>query len=232
MRIARMPVLPLLMAAVTSHVFTQTPAPPTPAGPTFDVVSIKRNTTGADDRPPDRSPGRQLHHDKHSRDCAHQPGISPDGSERDDWVARVGQDRALRRERHVDAGARDTRRSDRHGPRDARRPLQARRARRETRSAGIRPRPRAQRRQAGTRAHAVGRRLRRESPSAERRRRSGPRPQSTAPPTPTPDLTAPPPSCTLRIVGAVRRGSLASGWATSSKERGRWTIWRRRFVLQ
>src|SRR5258705_7811378 len=35
------------MAGLTSHVFTQTAAPPTPAGPTFDVVSIKRNTTKA-----------------------------------------------------------------------------------------------------------------------------------------------------------------------------------------
>ena len=38
---------PLLLAALTSRVFTQTSAPPTPAGPTFDVVSIKRNTANA-----------------------------------------------------------------------------------------------------------------------------------------------------------------------------------------
>ena len=36
---------PLLLAALTSPAFTQTSTPPTPAGPTFDVVSIKRNTT-------------------------------------------------------------------------------------------------------------------------------------------------------------------------------------------
>lgn len=46
MRVGGMPVLPLLLAAVTSRVFTQTPTSPAPAGPTFDVVSIKRNTTG------------------------------------------------------------------------------------------------------------------------------------------------------------------------------------------
>jgi uncharacterized protein (TIGR03435 family) len=44
MRNVRMAVLPLLLATGTAHVFTQAPAPPTPAGPTFDVVSIKRNT--------------------------------------------------------------------------------------------------------------------------------------------------------------------------------------------
>ena len=44
---ARLAVLPLLLAASTSHVFTQDPAPPAAAGPRFDVVSIKRNTTGA-----------------------------------------------------------------------------------------------------------------------------------------------------------------------------------------
>jgi len=44
MRIARVAVLPLLLAALTSRAFTQTPAPP--AGPTFDVVSIKLNTSG------------------------------------------------------------------------------------------------------------------------------------------------------------------------------------------
>jgi len=37
-------VLPLLLAALTSRAFTQAPAPP--AGPTFDVVSIKLNTSG------------------------------------------------------------------------------------------------------------------------------------------------------------------------------------------
>lgn len=47
MRIARMAALPLLLAALTSDVLTQTPAPSTPAGPTFDIVSIKRNASGA-----------------------------------------------------------------------------------------------------------------------------------------------------------------------------------------
>jgi uncharacterized protein (TIGR03435 family) len=40
MRIARLAVLPLLLAALTSRAFTQAPA-----SPTFDVVSIKLNTT-------------------------------------------------------------------------------------------------------------------------------------------------------------------------------------------
>ena len=47
MRIVRLAVLPLLLAALTSRAFTQAPAPP--AGPTFDVVSIKLNTS--DNRP-------------------------------------------------------------------------------------------------------------------------------------------------------------------------------------
>ena len=47
MRTATLAVLPLLLAASTARLFTQGPAPPAPAGPTFDVVSIKRNTTGA-----------------------------------------------------------------------------------------------------------------------------------------------------------------------------------------
>ena len=47
MRIARLAVLPLLSAALTAHVFTQISAPSPAAGSTFDVVSIKRNTTGA-----------------------------------------------------------------------------------------------------------------------------------------------------------------------------------------
>jgi uncharacterized protein (TIGR03435 family) len=37
----------LIVVAATAHVFAQSPAQPTPAGPTFDVVSIKRNTTSA-----------------------------------------------------------------------------------------------------------------------------------------------------------------------------------------
>jgi hypothetical protein len=38
----------LLLTAATSHVFTQTPSQsPAPTGLTFDVVSIKRNTTNA-----------------------------------------------------------------------------------------------------------------------------------------------------------------------------------------
>ena len=47
MRTARLAVSALLLAASTSHVITQSPAPAPPAGPRFDVVSIKRNTTGA-----------------------------------------------------------------------------------------------------------------------------------------------------------------------------------------
>jgi uncharacterized protein (TIGR03435 family) len=50
MRIAGVIALPLLLLA-TSDVFTQTPSPP-PAGPTFDVVSIKRNTTSTPVVPP------------------------------------------------------------------------------------------------------------------------------------------------------------------------------------
>jgi len=46
MRIARMTVLPSLMAAATAIVLSQTPAPPAAApGLGFDVVSIKPNTT-------------------------------------------------------------------------------------------------------------------------------------------------------------------------------------------
>ena len=51
MPIGMMAVLPLLLAALTSHIFSQAPAPSTPAGPTFDVVSIKRNTTDIRDVP-------------------------------------------------------------------------------------------------------------------------------------------------------------------------------------
>jgi uncharacterized protein (TIGR03435 family) len=44
MRIARLALLPLLLAALTSRALTQ--ALSSPPGPTFDVVSIKLNTTG------------------------------------------------------------------------------------------------------------------------------------------------------------------------------------------
>ena len=46
MRIARVTPLPLLLVALTSGVLTQAPAPSTSGGPTFDVVSIKRDTAG------------------------------------------------------------------------------------------------------------------------------------------------------------------------------------------
>src|SRR5213592_3375926 len=52
MRIGRMAVVPLLLAAATSHVHTQAPAQSAPAGPTFDVVSIKRNMSGTPITPP------------------------------------------------------------------------------------------------------------------------------------------------------------------------------------
>ena len=46
MRIERSAALVLLIAVATSDVLTQAPSsPPVPAKPTFDVVSIKRNTT-------------------------------------------------------------------------------------------------------------------------------------------------------------------------------------------
>jgi uncharacterized protein (TIGR03435 family) len=45
MRIARLAVLVMLLAAATSTVFTQAPPQSSPAGPTFEVVSIKRNVT-------------------------------------------------------------------------------------------------------------------------------------------------------------------------------------------
>jgi uncharacterized protein (TIGR03435 family) len=45
-RTARVALLPLLLAALTPHVFTQAPAPSPSTGPAFDVVSIKRNTAG------------------------------------------------------------------------------------------------------------------------------------------------------------------------------------------
>lgn len=41
-----MAALPVLLAALTSDVLPQTPAPSTPAGPTFALVSIKRNAGG------------------------------------------------------------------------------------------------------------------------------------------------------------------------------------------
>lgn len=45
MRIAIIMALPLLLAGATTDVLSQTPAPATPEGPTFDVVSIKANTS-------------------------------------------------------------------------------------------------------------------------------------------------------------------------------------------
>lgn len=48
MRIARPFALGLLLAIATSNVFSQTPTQsPAPTGPTFDVVSVKRNTSDA-----------------------------------------------------------------------------------------------------------------------------------------------------------------------------------------
>lgn len=47
MRITGIAALPLLLAAATSEVVSQTPAPPATQGPKFDVVSIRRNTSGA-----------------------------------------------------------------------------------------------------------------------------------------------------------------------------------------
>ena len=45
MRIARMAIMGLILAAATSHAFTQTPVPPKPEGPTFEVVSVKPNVS-------------------------------------------------------------------------------------------------------------------------------------------------------------------------------------------
>jgi uncharacterized protein (TIGR03435 family) len=47
MRIARMAIVGLMLAAATSHVFTQAPVQPKPEGPTFEVVSVKPNVSSA-----------------------------------------------------------------------------------------------------------------------------------------------------------------------------------------
>jgi uncharacterized protein (TIGR03435 family) len=53
---SRLAVLALLIAAATSEVLAQTPSPPA-FGPTFDVVSIKRNTSGISSGFTDRPDG-------------------------------------------------------------------------------------------------------------------------------------------------------------------------------
>ena len=47
MRIARMAIVGLMLAAATSHAFTQAPVQPKPEAPTFEVVSVKPNVSSA-----------------------------------------------------------------------------------------------------------------------------------------------------------------------------------------